>query len=620
MSSRLPDKTWRWPLDLAHYDRTPQLSLAEQLCLEGLAQPSRTKRSYLLKVARPVLRRFLQPLEDALRITHPRSETRYQALFHILLEMHRLQSAFWGWTPEQWQSVFTEDHHQARLRPISGYYRHLVAMAYLLTDFSDVRSGRRLIPDLLARDIFGQQALDAAQERILQALCKLGFRPSWSECNLPIILSYLLLLNRHPSLETVTLERLETWSQGQTSIHYQHGFRLISYALHYLGILPKPIERKVTLVKTPEVFADVPAEWLTWCQRWRKTTTMTPHSAQAYFDMLLKVGRWLKDTHPDIVSPEDWTRELAAEFVAAINHIRIGDYAVRYHRNDVGKAISPTYKAHLCSIMRMFFRDCQEWSWIPIRFDAKRSFATPRPIRSQLVPKPRIIADDVWAKLIWAGLNLTPEDMPVHRWAEKMDRPGLVYPLEMIRAVVVTWLFAGLRSDELRRLRLGCIRWQNAETQGATHTICLLDVPVSKNGTAFTKPVDRVVGDAIRAWEQMRPLQPTLLDPKTNEMVHYLFTFRGKQIGKQYLNETIIPALCRKAGVPKADARGDITSHRARSTIASQLFNAEDPLSLFELQAWLGHRSPATTQYYAKLTPTRLAKAYADADYFKRNS
>jgi hypothetical protein len=42
-------------------------------------------------------------------------------------------------------------------------------------------------------------------------------------------------------------------------------------------------------------------------------------------------------------------------------------------------------------------------------------------------------------------------------------------------------------------------------------------------------------------------------------------------------------------------------------------------MSLFELQAWLGHRSPATTQYYAKLTPTRLAQAYANADYFKRN-
>lgn len=77
--------------------------------------------------------------------------------------------------------------------------------------------------------------------------------------------------------------------------------------------------------------------------------------------------------------------------------------------------------------------------------------------------------------------------------------------------------------------------------------------------------------------------------------------------------------LCRKAGVPGEDARGAITSHRARSTIASQLYNAREPLDLSELQAWLGHRSPASTRHYTKISPTRLAKSYEDAGYFARN-
>jgi Phage integrase family len=77
--------------------------------------------------------------------------------------------------------------------------------------------------------------------------------------------------------------------------------------------------------------------------------------------------------------------------------------------------------------------------------------------------------------------------------------------------------------------------------------------------------------------------------------------------------------LCRKAGIPFEDARGRITSHRARATIASQLYNAKEPMTLFELQAWLGHRSPETTQHYARITPTTLAKAYNDAGYFARN-
>jgi hypothetical protein len=71
--------------------------------------------------------------------------------------------------------------------------------------------------------------------------------------------------------------------------------------------------------------------------------------------------------------------------------------------------------------------------------------------------------------------------------------------------------------------------------------------------------------------------------------------------------------------MPTADVRGNITSHRARSTIASQLFNANEPMTLFELQEWLGHATPTATQHYAKITPTKLAKAYSDAGYFARN-
>jgi hypothetical protein len=86
-----------------------------------------------------------------------------------------------------------------------------------------------------------------------------------------------------------------------------------------------------------------------------------------------------------------------------------------------------------------------------------------------------------------------------------------------------------------------------------------------------------------------------------------------------FLNATLIPLLCRKAGVPEADARGKLTSHRARSTIASMLGNAKEPMTLLELQQWLGHRWPSSTQHYFQILPTKLGRAYADADYFRRN-
>jgi len=60
-----------------------------------------------------------------------------------------------------------------------------------------------------------------------------------------------------------------------------------------------------------------------------------------------------------------------------------------------------------------------------------------------------------------------------------------------------------------------------------------------------------------------------MLDRKTGEHVDLLFAMRARRVAKTYINATVIPLLCRKAGVPAADARGSITSHRARSTIAS---------------------------------------------------
>ena len=144
-------------------------------------------------------------------------------------------------------------------------------------------------------------------------------------------------------------------------------------------------------------------------------------------------------------------------------------------------------------------------------------------------------------------------------------------------------------------------------------------MPAHKTGTAFTKPVDPVLGQALDAWQAVRPAQPKFTDRRTGELVDLLFAFRARKVSTSYINNTVIPVLCRKAGVPAADVRGNITSHRACSTIASQLYNAKEPMTLFELQAWLGHRSPQSTQFYAKISPTTLTRAYDDAGYFSRN-
>lgn len=201
---------------------------------------------------------------------------------------------------------------------------------------------------------------------------------------------------------------------------------------------------------------------------------------------------------------------------------------------------------------------------------------------------------------------------------------GMHYPIELVRAITINWLFDGVRNDELIRLQVGCVQREVPVIDLITGEVkesvtCDLLVPPNKYKGAFRKPVDLVVADAVELWEKVRPPQPTMLDRKTKRLTHRLFAFRGKPVGKTIINERIIPLLCRLAGVPRRDIIGNITSHRARSTIASQLLNAEEPLGLMELAEWLGHKKLDSVLHYAKPDRRKLARSYAKADYFKRN-
>jgi hypothetical protein len=108
--------------------------------------------------------------------------------------------------------------------------------------------------------------------------------------------------------------------------------------------------------------------------------------------------------------------------------------------------------------------------------------------------------------------------------------------------------------------------------------------------------------------------QAALWDERTAEKVRYLFQYRGKRLGTTVINDTIIPMLCAKAGVPLADSRGPITSHRGRASAVTALSNVPRGMSLVELMQWSGHSSPTSTLHYLRIRPTQLAAAFVKAD------
>lgn len=79
---------------------------------------------------------------------------------------------------------------------------------------------------------------------------------------------------------------------------------------------------------------------------------------------------------------------------------------------------------------------------MPTRFDPTRTLATPRSFKALIAPNPRVVADDVWAKLLWAGLNLDQADLPTGPSFASSGRADPIYPLALVKAtaMAVRWL------------------------------------------------------------------------------------------------------------------------------------------------------------------------------------
>jgi hypothetical protein len=115
---------------------------------------------------------------------------------------------------------------------------------------------------------------------------------------------------------------------------------------------------------------------------------------------------------------------LAAEYIAAINQMKVGQFIDDPRQSYVNRPLSPSSKFAHIQALRCFFSDLMTWEWMTVRFDPRRTFQCPRSVAALCSPKPRIIAEDIWAKLLWAGLNLNQEDIPRSRGQNTTRHPG----------------------------------------------------------------------------------------------------------------------------------------------------------------------------------------------------
>src|SRR5205807_8160010 len=108
----------------------------------------------------------------------------------------------------------------------------------------------------------------------------------------------------------------------------------------------------------------VPDEWYAWYRAWRATGSrgLAPHIARHYGGYVLYVGRWLARRHPAVVSPEQWTEELALAMRTAVleetNDVFISASGRRelQQRGQPGQHLSHAAIPQSLAAMRRFFR------------------------------------------------------------------------------------------------------------------------------------------------------------------------------------------------------------------------------------------------------------------------
>lgn len=170
------------------------------------------------------------------------------------------------------------------------------------------------------------------------------------------------------------------------------------------------------------------------------------------------------------------------------------------------------------------------------------------------------------------------------------------------RAILATGFYTGLRSSEIRNLKIGDIC--EAEGHKIIKTIIKGDKPheVPINPTLFEYLKDHVTRLSELGFECEKEdyLFPRL-KPRENKPIS------GKSL-RQILNGAL-----KRAGIQKSDARR-YSPHTMRATVATHLLNkVEAPLE--EVQRLLGHSNPSTTQKYNKRTRSHERSPIYEIDF-----
>jgi integrase len=636
-----PLSVWQMPIVPSSYpDCAPLLSDEEKMLMEQyVTSPATYMTGSRARNVLHKLERFNRPFLDTVKLTPHNRQTVTTGRRHLFTHMVRTGTAFWTWSKRVWIEVIEAAPVGTKS---SGTRFWMINLAYLFCNFLYV--GASTTYGLMASTLFGSSLVEAEIEKLRAPVADIGYWGGWDRFQW--LCALCMLINRHPSSEKFSAQTIVTVSHLLPDIPSTGGkvgrqmLKRLQISLCQLGILDEPAILTASDeqgVSAPLVWRNdltVDPQWIAWiCAFYEQTPYQHERTIRHMCNYLMLAGRWLKKNHPEITEPTQWDEALVTEYVAYTCCARRGDQALpsntKYaYFQDSPQQLSPAGIDNRLRAMRSFFSHLQrrpytvngkqypklQFTWLP-----SEAFKTPDDVLAARQPNPRDIAEDIWFKLIWAACTLTKEKLhAINRNPQ--------YPLAYYRAACLVWVTAARRSDEIRRLGLGCVRreWapemcdEHGQSLEPAEELFYLRIPTNKLKGEFYIPVPSYVADAIEVWESVRPPnQTSLLDRKTHKPTNYLFQYRNELMGEKFLNNHAIPLLCQLAGVSQADVVGRITSHRARATTATWM--RKMGMSPTDIGKLLGHTNPTKSlPWYLREDKHRLGRAYRKANPLER--
>lgn len=653
-------QAWHLPISPSDYpDRNPLLSEEERNGVERLLSFSSWQwRGFDQQLA--LLARITKPLMDVLVLFQGRCPNSFVSRQHFIgyLLGHALQTntLYWGWSSSMWETIIqstpTQPKDIVRGKELSVAHPPLLLIhlaAYLLSGRLYLTRENSFRCRALGEIVFGPELVQAAIDRAKEPWLATGYSEQGRNLeDLIYVLILTLLVNRHPSLDALTISAFKEAHTLNRRKEAGPRFEQLRHILIDLGIISdegreKMETRPPTMLFQDEFVQDIHPRWVAWVRAFWQQTPLSQRNRTEITGHVLLACRWLAQHYPQVTEPSHWTREIAFAYVAyTCNEAAVFDYASPLIKQRLakkvekrqGEPLKPATMSARLKGLRIFFRGLQKHSYevdglleprLAVSWNPADVFATPDYVMMQIQPNPRNIEEEAWLKLIWTACTLSAEMV-------KEAVPRTVYPLLLQRAVALVWVTGCRRSDEIRRLSLDCVRseWapemvdeQGVQLEQAEH-LWYLQVPTNKYRGSFWTPIPQYTAEAILAWKAVRPPnQPLLPDRKTGKLTTYLFQYRRKMLGEAYITDHLIPLLCKAAGLtsemgkPYKDAVGPITSHRARSSTAYYL--KAMGMTPYDIGKLLGHTNPnRTLPWYLKENLHQLGRTYRKANPLDR--